>query len=325
MRVAIVNDLGLAREVLRRLVLSVPGFQVAWTAADGQQAVEKVATDPPDVILMDLVMPVLDGVEATRRIMHHHPCPILVTTAYATDRISLVYEAMNHGALDVFTTPNLGPDYKILGGDDLRARLERLARGRGGSPQPCEPQVCPVLALGASTGGPDALAAVLAGLPPRLSVGVVVIQHISADFAGNLVHRLQSATPFPVRLAREGDTLRAGEVLVAGTDDHLIVRPDLGFGYTREPAGCPYRPSVDVFFQSLARHWPRAGAAVLLTGMGRDGAQGMAQLRQAKWLTVAQAQEGCVVYGMPRAAVELNAAAQVLPLEHIAQAVGRAF
>jgi two-component system response regulator WspF len=323
-RVAIVNDETPAIDALRLLVLAVPGYSVAWTASDGQEAVERTLSDPPDVILMDLLMPHCNGVEATRRIMKHRPCAILVTTANVAERISLVYEAMTLGALDAFSTPRLGSDGKPQGGEELLARLERLARGRPGagardkSPPSRIPQV---VALGASTGGPEALARVLSALPPSLPAGVLIVQHIAADFAHDLTQWLGSRIALPVRLAREGDSVRAGEVLIAGTDDHLIVHPDLTVGYTREPDSCVYRPSVDVFFQSLALRWPRPGVSVLLTGMGSDGAKGLACLRQARWGTIAQDEESCVVYGMPRAAVELKAAVQVLPLGKIAAAV----
>ena len=134
MRVAIVNDLALAREVLRRLVLSVSGYTVAWTAADGAEAVDRAARDRPDVILMDLVMPVMDGVEATRRIMAGSPCPILLVTSSVSGNFNKVYEAMGHGGLDAVNTPTLGPDGQVRDSEGLLARLARLGRSRAGSP-----------------------------------------------------------------------------------------------------------------------------------------------------------------------------------------------
>jgi two-component system response regulator WspF len=182
-----------------------------------------------------------------------------------------------------------------------------------------------VLALGASTGGPDALAHLLQALPAGFPAGAVVVQHIAADFAPSLATWLQARCPLPVRLARDGDEIRAGEVLLAGTDDHLIVRADRRLGYTADPPENPYRPSVDVFFHSLAAAWPRPGVAVLLTGMGSDGARGLLRLRQLGWHTLTQDQASCVVYGMPRAAAEIQAACQVLPLAQIPEAVVRRF
>jgi two-component system response regulator WspF len=334
-RIAIVNDLGLAREVLRRLVLSVPGHAVAWAAADGEEAVRKAAQDRPDVILMDLVMPVLDGAEATRRIMAQGPCPILLVTSSVTGNFNLVYRAMGHGAVDAVNTPTLGPDGTVRDGEALLARLAKLTRAQqAGGPAPVAragpPPVStapatplpPVVALGASTGGPAALAAIVKALPAGFPAGVVVVQHIGSDFAPSLANWLAAQTALPVRLARAGDEVQPGAVVLAGSEDHLVLRPDRRWAYTPEPAECPYRPSVDVCFHSLAAAWPRPGVAVLLTGMGSDGAQGLLRLRQLGWHTITQDKATSVVYGMPRAAADLGAACQVLPLDKIPEAIG---
>jgi two-component system response regulator WspF len=177
------------------------------------------------------------------------------------------------------------------------------------------------VALGASTGGPEALARILQALPASLPAGVVIIQHIAADFAQGLAIWLQGYSCLPVRLAQTGDELRTGEVLLAGTDDHLTLRGDCRLAYTADPVDYPYRPSVDVFFHSLAVSWPRPGIAVLLTGMGNDGARGLLHLRQFGWHTITQDQASCVVYGMPKAAAELRAACQVLSLAQIPAAI----
>jgi two-component system response regulator WspF len=335
MRVAIVNDLSLARQVLRQLVLSVPGYTIAWMAADGAEAVRRAAQDRPDVILMDLIMPVMDGVEATRRIMADSPCPILVVTSTVAGNFSKVYEAMGHGGLDAVNTPTLSTDGKIKDGDGLLARLARLAQvgpgepcpgpaptagGRPAVPPASHPAV-PVLALGTSTGGPQALSQVLGALPARCAAAVLVVQHIAAEFTPSLATWLQGWVALPVRVARAGDEPKAGEILLACTDDHLVLQPNRRLAYVAEPVDYPYRPSVDVLFGSLAAHWGRPGVAVLLTGMGNDGARGLAQLRQAGWWTLAQDEASCVVYGMPKAAAQLGAACQVLPLGKVAGAI----
>jgi two-component system response regulator WspF len=335
MRIAIVNDLALAREVLRRLVLSAAEHSVAWTAENGAEAVRFAAQDRPDVILMDLVMPVMDGAEATRRIMAQSPCPILLVTATVSGNFALVYKAMGYGGLDAVNTPTLGPGGRLEGGEAILARLAKvdqtraLSTGplptsgpeRGASP-PVGPTRPPLVILGASTGGPEAVAQILAGLPVSLPAAVVVIQHIGAGFAPGLAEWLQVRSPLPVRLAVEGQAPAATQVVVAGTDDHLVLRPTGRFAYTADPAENPYRPSVDVFC-ATAEGWAGLGLAVLLTGMGSDGARGLARLRRAGWTTIAQDQATSIVFGMPRAAVELGAASQVLPLSAIAPAIRR--
>ena len=336
MRIGIVNDLALAREALRRVVLSDRRHSVAWMAEDGDAAVRTARQDCPDVILMDLVMPGMDGVEATRRIMAICPCPILVVTATVAGNYDMVVRAMGFGALDAVHTPQLGLDGTPRGGQELLARLERISRmaetrgerTRAGERVPCPsspvplpvPASGPLVALGASTGGPEALAQVLSGLPANFRSPVVVIQHIDAAFAPGLVSWLRSRCALPVESARQGDAPRPGAVAVAATNDHLVLAPNGRFHYTAEPIDEPFRPSVNVFFESLLGHTP-PGVAVLLTGMRDDGAQGMAALRHAGWLTIAQDEATSVVFGMPRAAAERNAACRILPLSQIAGAI----
>jgi two-component system response regulator WspF len=331
-RAAIVNDLPLAVTALRRVLDAAPGIEVAWTAADGAEAVEKCARDVPDVILMDLIMPVMDGVEATRRIMRESPCAIVVVTATVSGNAGKVFEAMGHGALDAVATPVLGADGAVTGGEELLKKIFTIAKllARPGSPPgqavpvPAvrSPAREPALAvIGASTGGPKAVAAILSGLPRDLEASLVVVQHVDMRFAGGLAEWLGSQCALPVRVAEDGQGLAPGVVHVAGTNDHLVLRPDLTLCYQAEPADYPYRPSVDAFFGSVARYWPKPGVAALLTGMGRDGAKGLLALRQAGWPTIAQDEATSVVYGMPKAAVELGAAKRILPLADIARAI----
>lgn len=332
MRIAIVNDLALARETLRRLVLSEPGHSIAWVAHDGHEAVARAAADRPDLILMDLVMPGMNGVEATRRIMATSPCPILIVTSSVATNFNMVYEAMGCGGLDAVNTPSLRPDGTVVGGRDILDRLNKLARVTSGTAPPAPGLThsttpfhmaarLPILAIGASTGGPAAAAEILRHLSPIGGPAVVLIQHIGADFAPSLANWLAGQTHWPAQIAREQSPLVPGELLVAATNDHLVLRANGCLSYTAEPRDDPYRPSVDVFFHSLAAHAPHPGVAVLLTGMGTDGAAGLGRLREAGWYTIAQDEATSVVYGMPRAAVERRAAVTVLPVTQIAGAI----
>jgi two-component system response regulator WspF len=330
MRIGIVDDLQLAREALKLVVQSVPRYVVAWVAHDGAEAVRRAREDRPDVVLMDLVMPVMDGVEATRRIMAESPCPVLLVTSSVSGNHRLVFAAMSCGGIDAVDTPVLGTDGKVRDGERLLEKLARLEKASKPSlfvhrpaslpPVPTGP-LPPLVAIGTSTGGPEALAAVLEQLPVAFPAPVVVVQHISAEFVPNLVVWLQGRCRLAVEAARPGGRPRPGVVSVAMTDDHLMLGHHQEFTHVREPADYPFRPSVNVFFHSLGSAWPRPGVAVILTGMGDDGALGLAALRQAGWLTIAQDRESSVVYGMPKAAAEMNAASRILGLGQIGGAV----
>ncbi|MGB7442034.1 MAG: chemotaxis response regulator protein-glutamate methylesterase [Coleofasciculaceae cyanobacterium] len=336
MRIAIVNDVLMAVEAMRRVLSTVPEYEIVWVAHDGGQAVQKCAQDTPDLILMDLLMPVMDGVEVTRRIMKNFPCAILVVTASVKGNLAKVFEAMGYGALDVVSTPVLGIQGNSEASQALLTKIATIGKliGKSAPSHPLKPTQAPkgllptvkyyvprLVAIGASTGGPKALGTILSHLPGNLRAAIVIIQHVDAQFSQGLVDWLDKQTPLSVKLAKEGSCLEAGKVVVAGTNDHLVLKSNLTLAYTPEPRNYPYRPSVDAFFKSLAQYWPRKGTAVLLTGMGRDGAEGLGLLRAQGWYTIAQNQETCVVYGMPKAAVQLDAAGQVLPIEAIAPAI----
>lgn len=334
MRIAIVNDMVMAVETLRRVLITVPEYEVAWIARDGADAVTKCAQDTPDMILMDLIMPIMDGVEATRQIMKNSPCAILVVTASVENHASQVFEAMGYGALDAVGTPVLGPTGNPDAAQALLGKIATIGKLIGKSAPTSKSRtrtqrytsqfttitspIPPLVAIGSSTGGPNALAAILSRLPANFGAAVVIVQHVDAQFTPGLVDWLNQQTSLNVQLASEGDRLEVGKVLIAGTNDHLMLQPNLSLSYTKDPVDYPYRPSVDVFFKSVAQHWNRKGTAVLLTGMGRDGAQGLSLLRDKGWHTIAQNQATCVVYGMPKAAVELGAAVEILSVEAIA-------
>jgi two-component system response regulator WspF len=212
------------------------------------------------------------------------------------------------------------------------ATIERLLGRSGSVPRPAAADAAaaplarrrpPLIAIGSSTGGPKTLATVLAPLPRQMANAVVVVQHIDAQFAPGLVSWLDGQIALTVRGAEVGMIPLAGTVSVAISNDHLVIQADGRFAYQSEPLEEPYRPSVDVFFRSLVKHWRDPGVAVLLTGMGRDGGKGMLELRRAGWHTIAQDEASCAVYGMPKAAVELGGASEVLPPEAIARSLGQ--
>lgn len=178
--------------------------------------------------------------------------------------------------------------------------------------QPC------LVAIGSSAGGPPALAVLLRGLPRNFSAAIIIVQHIDGRMAAGMADWLGHQCVLPVRVAAEGDRPAGGEVLIAATSDHLVLKSYDRLGYTSEPRELVYRPSVDVFFQSVRRRWRASAVGVLLSGMGRDGAVGLKELRQHGCHTIAQDEASSAVYGMPKAAAAISAAVEVLPMEHIA-------
>jgi two-component system, chemotaxis family, response regulator WspF len=335
MKIAIVNDLPIAVDALRRAVTLKPEHQIIWVAENGVEAVERCARQRPDLVLMDLLMPEMDGVEATRRIMASTSCAILVVTVNVGANTSRVFEAMGHGALDAVDTPALGLGDPREGAAPLLAKIDiigKLIGDRTGMRSPSERAGGPsgpsrqqrLVAIGASAGGPAALAIVLRGLPKNFPAAVVIIQHVDEHFAFGMAEWLSQQSALPVHVANEGDRPTVGTVLLAGTSDHLRLTASERLGYTREPQDYVYRPSVDVFFQSVTELWPGEAVGVLLSGMGRDGALGLKALRNRGHYTIAQDQASSAVYGMPKAAA-LDAAVDILPIERIAPGLVDAF
>ena len=324
LRVGVVNDLPIATEVLKRTLAGIPECTLAWTAADGAEAVARCREDTPDLVLMDLLMPVMNGVEATRRIMAESPCAILVVTATVSGNLSLVYDAMGFGALDAVNMPVPDRSGQVPDSDPLPTKIRMLARLIGkpvAVPAPAATGPAPLIVIGCSTGGPRALADILSRLPAGFASAIVVVQHVDSAFAQGLCDWLGSLCLMPVQTAREGQRPGPGTVLIAATNDHLVMRADASLGYSADPVAEPFRPSVDVFFESVAQHWTGSGIGVILTGMGRDGARGLLALKRAGFRTIAQDEQTSVVFGMPRAAIDLGAATEILPIGGIAPAL----
>jgi two-component system, chemotaxis family, response regulator WspF len=333
MRIAIVNDVLMAVEAMRRVVMSSGQHTVAWVAHDGASAVEYCAQDRPDLILMDLIMPLMDGVEATRRIMARTPCPIVIVTADVNQNYAKAFEAMGVGALDAVNTPVLTNPGAPDGANALLVKIETIRRLTGAPAKLAVAQSHPsaahpassagsrLVAIGASAGGPAALVQILKQWPTDFPASIVIVQHVDLQFASSLANWLAAHTELHVRLARAGDHPHAGAVLLAGTEDHLVFGSPTRLVYSRQPAEVSFRPSVDVFFASLVEHWQGEAIGILLTGMGRDGADGLKLMREAGHHTIAQDEATSAVYGMPKAAAELHAAHEILPLDSIAPRV----
>ncbi len=334
MRIAIVNDTLTLIEILKHFVVNISEYQLAWIASNGIEAVKNCTLDTPDLILMDVVMPGMDGVEATRQIMKQCPCAILMVTASIEKYTAKVFEAMGYGALDAVNTPVFSEEQKDIS-SSLHKKIATVARLIGKSSHRRSPLFAestnsyqgkplpPLIAIGASTGGPQALVTILSQFPPDINASVAIIQHINAEFALDFAKWLNQQVAIPVELATPGCFPEAGKAIVAGTNNHLVISPNLSFAYQSQHQDCLYHPSIDIFFKSLAKYWQGRGVGVILTGMGRDGAAGLKAMREKGWHTIAQNHQTCIVYGMPKAAIELKAAREVLSVEAIASQIIR--
>ncbi len=326
-RVLVADDSELFRQLLARVVAADPGFEVVGTAEDGRAAAALVGALHPDVVTMDLEMPDADGFSGIARIMAETPTPILVLTARRAEAVA--FRALSLGALDLLEKPAAGADLDAYAGE-LLARLRLLAgvkvirhprglRGRAAAPGPPERRA-DLVVIGASLGGPRALATLLRALPAGFRAPIAIVQHIADGFTAGLAGWLAQESRLEVREARDGDPLRAGLVLLAPSGRHLLV----GQGVARLSDAAPvetFRPSVTPLFASAARSYGARACGVLLTGMGRDGAEGLRLLRAAGAPTLAQDEATSAVFGMARAAIELGAVERVLALEEIPRAL----
>jgi two-component system chemotaxis response regulator CheB len=343
-RVLVVEDSATVRGHLCAVLSADPGIEIAGVAEDGKRAIELCQALRPDVVTLDMMMPVMSGLAVTEYIMAHCPTPILIVSA-STNRGELfkTYDALAAGAVDVLDKAgadqgDAGWETRLIATVKLisrikvithpRARLGALNRA-GGSPAAIElPRTSSLrpfaaAAIGASTGGPAALVRVLNDLPSPLLLPVFVVLHIGEPFGAAFADWLDAQTAHSVSYARDGAGVASGHVVMAPPDRHLVIRNGR-LRLTTDPERHWCRPSVDVLFESLASEYGPSVVAALLTGMGRDGAAGLLKIRQAGGLTIAQDEATSVVYGMPREAVLLGAAEQVLSLGEIGPALAAA-
>ena len=343
-RVIVVEDSLTVRAHLCSVVQRDPELELVGQAEDGRRAIELCQRLRPDVITMDMMLPVMTGLSATEYIMAHCPTPILVVSA-STNRGELfrTYEALAAGAVDVLEKPRGDePDdtweptfvaaIKLVSRIRVithpRARLSSLSHSAAPPALTRPPAIAgpsssvQVVAVGASTGGPGALVTLLKALGPEFRLPILLVLHIAEGFAAALAEWLDGVTERRVLYPNDGDWVgsMAGSVVMAPPGHHMAVR-DRRIRLTNEPERHSCRPSVDVLFESIAREYGAGAVAALLTGMGRDGASGLLDIRRTGGMTIAQDEESCVVYGMPREAVLLGAAMRVLPLDDIGPAL----
>ncbi|MCU1238447.1 MAG: response regulator receiver modulated CheB methylesterase [Candidatus Solibacter sp.] len=336
-RILIVDDSAIVRKILTEALSGESDMEVVGTAPDPFVARDKILALRPDVLTLDIEMPRMDGLTFLKRLMHFHPLPAVVISSLAQRSCRAAVQALEFGSVEVLAKPggpySVGELTQVLASKIRAAASARVRRKEprpDHPPPPATPLRLParssagtVFAIGASTGGTEAIATVLTRLPAS-SPGVIITQHIPPVFSKAFANRLNEICALDVKEAEDGDVLRPGVALIAPGDYHMLLR-NSGGRYTVTvkpgPRVCYQRPSVDVLFFSVAEAAGNLAVGVLLTGMGSDGAQGLLKMRQAGARTIAQDEATCVVYGMPREAAELGAAAQILPLAAVPQAM----
>ena len=340
-RVLVVDDSSFMRSALVRMLESEPTIKVVATGHNGADAVDLVQELEPDVVTLDLEMPVMDGLAALARIMRERPTPVLMLSAHTRPGAEATLRALELGAADFMVKPdhNSATEVKRLR-DGLIARVLALACRNAGPKAPPPAPAAParlalpsgaglkLVVIGASTGGPRALQQLFAGLPQGLDAAVVVVQHMPRLFTGPFAERLSAAGGLTVREAAHGQRLEAGTAVLAPGDSHLEISRMRGthawVGLTTGGSSVLHRPSIDMLFRSAAQLAGDRALGVVLTGMGSDGCEGMRRIREAGGITLAQDEDSCVVYGMPRACVEAGAVQRVVPLEEMAAAICKA-
>lgn len=355
-KVLIVDDSALARRILTDLLSKEPDIEVVGTAPDPVFARQKIAQLRPDVLTLDVTMPQMDGLTFLESLMRDAPMPVVMVSQATDEGCETTMRALELGAIDFVTKPRVDVsetlshsarslpekirtasrarfdarprEIRSLHDAPLPYAVEPIARPAGalaGLPSPALNEG--LIVIGTSTGGPRALHSILSGLPPAMPP-IAIVQHMPPQYTRVLAERLDSVSALEVREARQGEPLRHGQVRIAPGDQHLEIQRR-GNGYaaylsSRPPVG-GHRPSIDVLFRSAAVAARENAVGVLLTGMGDDGAAALKQLREAGAFTVAEDQSTCVVYGMPREAVRLDAAQKVLPLPLIHQTLASLF
>ncbi|WP_026840291.1 chemotaxis-specific protein-glutamate methyltransferase CheB [Citrifermentans bremense] len=337
-RILLADDSALVRRILRDILQGEEDIQLAGEAGDGKEACELTFRLRPDLVLMDIRMPVMDGLEAIEEIMAQAPTPVLVLSgAVEASEVERAFTAIKRGALDVMEKPELGSadaleEFRchLLQKVRLLARIRviRHPRRRLRLPVSLEvPSLAPghdILAIGASTGGPKAVMTLLKSLPAGFPATVFVVQHIAAGFAPGFASWLNRECTLPVRIAVDGGRYLPGEAVIAPDGRHMTLC-DGKIRLDSDPAVNCCRPSIDVFFNSLAQARCDRVVSILLTGMGRDGALGMLRIKEAGGTTIVQDEPSCAVFGMPKAAISLHAVDQVLPLDLMPGAIAKLF
>ncbi|HJT70700.1 MAG TPA: chemotaxis response regulator protein-glutamate methylesterase [Terriglobales bacterium] len=338
-RVLVVDDSALMRKLIPQIIETDPSIQVVGTAMDGNFGLKKIAELKPQVITLDLEMPGMGGLDMLKEIMRRHRLPVIVVSSHSTAGAAVTLKALSLGAFDFVAKPADVTSRMQESARDLIAKIKAAAQSRG--IQITSPEEQPaasrrkkagsvsgsptkVVAIGVSTGGPQSLQYVLSQLPPDFPGCIVVVQHMPEGFTEMFARRLDECTSLRIKEAQSGDILQPGRVLVCPGSRHLKVKR-LPLGdvavLSDEPRVNGHRPSADVLFKSVAEEFGPRAVGVIMTGMGDDGANGLGFLKAAGGMTIAQSEQSCVVFGMPKAAIERGHAMRVIDLDAMAAAL----
>jgi len=343
-RVLIADDSSVIRAALSRMIESDPALQVAGIAVDGVDTLEQIRLLQPDVVTLDIEMPRTNGLETLTRIMAETPRPVIMLSSLTKEGAQTTLDALSRGAFDFIPKSSAETARGIFDiRDDLVAKIKLAAQSRSlpGGPLarkapvrvslglPAKPRISPaILAIGTSTGGPKALQEVLSELPADLSTGILIVQHMPVGFTAQFAERLNHLSPLSVRESKGEETIEPGTVYIAPAGWHMTVGRG-GNSYRTQlsklPAGTLHTPSVDVLMRSVAEVFGTRGMGIILTGMGADGALGIKAIHDAGGWTIGQDAGTCTVYGMPRAAAEMNALSRIAPLHRMASEIIAAF
>jgi len=335
-RVLVVDDSAFVRQALSRMIGSAPDMEVVATAADGAEGLEKVRTLLPDVVTLDIKMPRMDGLAALERIMAECPVPVLLLSSVTSEGADVTLRGLEIGALDFVDKSSVqGPMNLLALADELQSKVRALAwsRERRAAAMPASavsetPEIVrgrtQIVVIGASTGGPPALQQIVPALPADLDLAILVVQHMPLGFTRSLAERLAARSRLPVREAAADEPVQPGAVLIAPAGRHTKVRRRgnvVRILLDDEPKDALHRPSVDVLMASVARVYGARAMGLVLTGMGADGVEGLRAIRLAGGVTLAESEETCVIYGMPKAAVEAGVVDRSVPLHQLADQI----
>jgi two-component system chemotaxis response regulator CheB len=336
-RVLVVDDSPLMCKILTNILNCDPQILVAAVASNGKEAVDLVPRLKPDIITMDMDMPVVDGLEATKQIMASNPTPILIVASTVFKAgMEKVFKAISHGALDVIDKSELELSEQKRSGEALIAKIKFLTgvrvtdrrRGRLRNERSTVDLKAPwtgvsdkIVAIVASTGGPQALLDILKRIPEDFPCGIVIVQHITSGFLPGLVDWLNKECKVKVKIGEDSEAIQPGVAYIAPDDVQMRVEDSGKITLSNEPAYEGHRPSGDILLESVAKAYGKGTVAAILTGMGRDGARGMKAIKRLDGKTIAQNEKSSAVFGMPKAAIEMDVIDKVLPLESIAEEI----